>query len=205
MITTFNKRTIDVVDILHSAAVVGKYRGIEVYGKLEQQMNEISNDTLTLIDIRKANPLQYEFCQYAFGPLFAPVNYERWKQKSIIFQMHAYHESGFFRGILKYLGTQLPRKDSEIGFISSGYYCKLILGDEPSIAFVGYLSDNQKKVLEEVNRKKVNTAKDIVSTLELSVESVAESIRFLVDKSFLMTPGGEKEHVQCYYSFYNYL
>jgi hypothetical protein len=195
---------IDVVNMLNSPAVVGRYRGMEVKQQIERQMDETSNDFLVLIDLRKANPLQYEFCQYAFGPLIREINSNRWSNKHVIFQMQPYHESGYFRGVLKYLGTELSRKESEKGFVLAGFYTNLIIGDENCIRFIGNLNADQRKVLDEANRIKVITAKEVVSNLGLSEEVVVQSLGFLVTKHFLMISESDSGSTHHYYSFYNY-
>lgn len=199
----FHKRDIDVVNLLGSAAVVGEYRGKEAWRAIEKQIEEEVDSTLVLIDIRGANPLQYEFCQYAFGPLFQALNSGRWKHKYVMFQMHDFHKPGFFRGILKRLGTELPRKESEKGFISAGFYTKLILGDGELITFVGKLNENQQRTLNVVNELKEATAKQAVERLALSEEIVVDALRFLVNNYFVVTVQGPPGAIT-YYSFYKY-
>ena len=95
------KYKFNIVEILNSYAVVGMYRGEETWNEIERVMNEVPDYVLVLIDLRQANPLQYVFCQYAFGPLFQAFNSNSWQRKYTIFQMHDFHQPGFFRGVMK--------------------------------------------------------------------------------------------------------
>lgn len=200
----FHKKDVDIVNLLGSAAMVGMYRGKEAWGEVEKQVDEVLDNTLVLIDIRRANPLQYEFCQYAFGPLFEALNSGRWLHKYVIFRMHDFHKPGFFRGILKHLGTELPRKESEKGFVSAGFYAKLVVGDEELISFVGGLTENQKRTLDVVNEMKEATAKQVVEKLDLSEETVVDVLRFLVKNYFVVRPAAQVDTTPHYYSFYKY-
>jgi predicted HTH transcriptional regulator len=118
--------------------------------------------------------------------------------------MYDFHKPGFFRGILKQLGTELPRKESEKGFISAGFYAKLIVGDEKHISFVGNLNKNQKRILDVVNELKEVTARQVVEKLGLSEENVVDTLRFLVKKFFVVGLDAEADTTPHYYSFYKY-
>jgi len=202
----FNKSDLDISrDVLNSVALVGMYRGKEAWDAVERLMSELSDNTLVLIDIKRASPLQYEFCQYAFGPLFEALNSGRWLHKYVIFQMYDFHKPGFFRGVLKHLGTELPRKESEKGFVSAGFYAKLVIGDEKLISFVGSLSESQQRILDVVNEMKEVAAKQVVEKLDLSEEIVVDALRFLVRKYFVVGSDRESGPIPRYYSFYNYL
>ena len=161
----FPKTQVDVVGLLNSAAMVGMYRGKEVWSEVEKEMNVVLDNSMVMIDIREANPLQYEFCQYAFGPLFNALNKGRWPHKYVIFRMYDFHKPGFFRGVLKDLGTELPRRESEDGFASAGFYTKLIVGDKDVISFVGNLNENKSRTLAVINDMKDATAKQVVEKL----------------------------------------
>ncbi len=184
---------------------VGRYRGEGIWNDVKKLLDEVPNNTLALIDVRQAMPLQYTFCQHAFVPLFQALNSGRWSCKYVIFQMYDFHKSGFFRGVLKHLGRELPRKESEKGFIEAGFYTKLTLEDERIIRFIGKLSENQNKVLNVVNEMKVVTAGQVREKLKLSDEIIVDALRFLVEKYFLVGPSTESVPIPKYYSFYNYM
>jgi len=201
----FNREDIDIADVLGSSAMVGMYRGQEVSNEIERLMDQAPGGTLVLFDIRKANPLQYEFCHYAFGPLMRELGSDKWQEKHVIFQMHDYHRAGFFRGVLKHLGTELPRRESEEGFIQRGFYCKLVLGDEESITFVGSLTDEQRRVLDLINHIKHATARRLSDDLALPDEAVVYAVEFLVRKHFVAMQGApDDRRLLCYHSYCNY-
>lgn len=200
----FKKEYLDIVKLLNSPAVVGMYRGKEIWTEIEKLIDEISDDTLVLIDLRQANPLQYVFCQHAFGPLFQALKDQRWQHKYVIFQMYDFHKPGFFRGILKHLGSELPRKESESGFVTAGMYAKLIVGDDKKINFIGNLQANEKNLLDVVNECKQITSIKAAEKTGLAGEIVVDALRSLAQKYFIVEHSDKSGQAYHYYSFYNY-
>ena len=198
----FKKEYLDIVRLLNSPAVVGMYRGKEVWAEIEKLMDKVSDGTLILIDLRQASPLQYVFCQHAFGPLFQVLISRKWIRKYVIFRMHDFHKPGFFRGVLKYLGNELPRKESEVGFVSANMYTKLIVGDKDLINFVGNLNENEQIILNVVNNMRDVTVRQVVQESGLTEEVIVDALRALDEKYFIVVAkSGSMLH---YYSFYNY-
>ena len=198
----FRKEYLDIVKLLNSPAVVGMYRGREIWTEIETLIDRVTDGTLVLIDLRRANPLQYVFCQHAFGPLFQALISRKWAQKYVIFQMYDFHKPGFFRGVLKYIGNELPRKESEVGFVSANMYTKLIIGDKDLIDFVGNLNENEKIILNVVNDMKDVTVRQVVQQSSLTEEIVVDGLRVLEEKYFIVVDkSGSAPH---YYSFYDY-
>lgn len=201
----FEKENLDVVKLLHSHAVVGMYRGREIWYEIENLMNKVKDGTLVLIDLRMAYPLQYVFCQHAFGPLFEASEGRKWAQKYIIFQMQDFHKPAFFRGILKHIEkTELPRKESEAGFVSADMYTKLILGDTNLIDFKGNLKEYEQKILDVVNRERKIAAKGMAQKSRLTEEIVVDGLRSLEEKHFIVVDRDRSGTVPIYCSFYNY-
>lgn len=203
--TRLQKKRVDVADLLRSAIMVGRYRGEEVWSELEKLIEGMPDNAVALIDIRQAMPLQYTFCQYAFGPLLEALDEGRWVHKYVIFGVHDFHQSGFFRGVLKSLGTELPRKESQKGFVEAGFYAKLILGDQKCISFIGRLNEDQLKVLNVINEMTIATVDQIRARLGLSAEAVVAAISFLVQKHFVVGPPTESVPAPSYHSLNNYL
>jgi len=198
----FKKEYLDIVKLLNSPAVVGMYRGKEIWSDIEKLMDRVTDGTLVLIDLRRANPLHYVFCQYAFGPLFESLMSRKWAQKYVIFQMYDFHKPGFFRGVLKYLGKELPRKKSEAGFVSANMYTKLIIGDEELINFVGNLDKNEQIILKVVNDMLSVTVRQVVQQSGLTEEIIVDGLRALEERYFIVVD--KSGSVPYYYSFYNY-
>lgn len=205
MSVQFPAKSIRVADLLNSTLMVGQYRGEETWRNLEKLMDGAARATLVLIDIREAMPLQYTFCQYAFGPLFKALDDGRWHDKFVIFRMLDFHRSGFFRGVLKHLQADLPRKDAEKEFVRAGFCAKLIVGDDKQISFVGDLTQDQVQTLSAVNRLTRVTARQLVATLSLSEESIVDTLRFLVSKWLIAAGGTGTQDAHIYYSLYKYL
>ena len=199
----FKKEYLDIVKLLNSPAVVGMYRGKEVWAEIEKLMDKVSDGTLVLIDLRQANPLQYVFCQHAFGPLFQALISRKWIRRYMIFQMYNFHKPGFFRGVLKYLGNELPRKESESGFVAAGMYSKLIVGDEEKISFIGNLNTNEQSMLDVVNDSRQITSMKAAEKTHLPGEIVVDALRSLAQKYFIVEHS-DKSGQAYYYSYYNY-
>jgi len=201
----FKKEYVDIVKLLNSTIAVGDYRGHEVWTKIEKLMNSVSDGTLVLVDLRKAIYLNSRFCGRAFGPMFRSSKNQKWPCKYVLFQMYNFLRSVFFYGIMKYLGTELPRKESESGFISTGMYVKLMIGDEELIHFVGNLNENEKTILNVVNDFQKVTSGQIVKKTGLAAETAVDALRSLEQKYFVIEHSSKDGKVFHYFSFYNYL
>jgi len=199
----FDILIIEFTSRLGSPQVVGKYRGQEAWNEIAEEMDKVVDGTAVLLDIKEANPLEYQFCQYAFGPVFQAFRERRWPNKYIIFRMDTFHKPLFFRGIIKYLGIDLPRKESENGFIRSGYYAKLLVGDDKRIDFIGDLTEQRRRILEFANEVKECTVRQVAEVLKISEETIVDELRFLV-REYLLLNNADTSHT-VYYSFYKYL
>lgn len=199
----FKKEYVDIVNLLNSTIAVGAYRGQEVWTKIEKLMDRVPDGTLVLIDLRHVIWFDSAFCELGFGPMFHALKNKRWLHKYVIFQMYSFLKLVFFRGILKHFGAELPRKESESGFISAAMYAKLIIGDEELVDFVGKLNANEQTILDAVNNLRRVTSVQVVEKTGLSAEIVVDVLRSLAKKYFVL------EHNEAcqvlYYSFNNYL
>ena len=205
VISKFERKDFDIVELLNSFAVVGMYRGQEVWSVLETFLEQASDGILVLVNVERANPLDYEFCRYAFGPLFEALNNQRWPHKYVMFQMHDFHRPGFFHGVLKHLNIEIPSfKESEKGFCSAGMYAKLYNNKNKKIDFIGQLEIDERKVCDVVNDMKKVTVRQVVEKSGLSEENVVYALDALMKKYFVVRLRNESDSVLHYYSFYNY-
>jgi len=195
----FKNEHFDIVSILNSPSAVGPYRGHEVWTELEKVMNLVADGTLVLIDLKRTEWFNSAFCEPAFGPIFKALMTRTWSQKYLIFQMPEHHKRGFFQGVLKYLGKDVPRKEAENQFVAAGMYAKL-MQDDGSINFVGDLSDDERTILDLVNNKRAVTAKQMVQESPLSAGEVVDLLRSLSEDKYFVAKFGA-EH---FYSFYKY-
>ena len=201
----FKKEYINIVEILKSTIALGPYRGHEVWTEIEALMDRVLDHTLALIDLRKVIWFDSAFFQPAFGPIFQALADGRWPRKYIIFQIHDIHKPGFFQGILKSFGKDIPRKKSECEFVAVGMYTKLIIGDEESISFVGHLSTSENAILDIVNSLRQTTPGQVMAKSGLAQETVFDIFRSLAQKYFIVEYSDEYDQGYHYYSFYNYL
>jgi len=193
---------IDVIqNVLQSPVAVGRYRGEEVCRILEDEVKNIKQASLLVVDMRKANPLQYNFCQYAFGPLLQKLQHD--KSIPIIFQMHGHHKPCFFRGVIKYIDISLPRNESEKAFIESGLFTMILLEGENEIQYISRLSSLESEILSFVNETISISQREIIETKkEFQPEDIIDSLRSLDNKGFLLHLSDGNEE---YHSVYQYL
>jgi len=118
--------------------------------------------------------------------------------------MYDFHKPGFFRGVLKYLGSEFPRKECEAGFVAAGMYAKLIVGDEETINFIGNLDANEQTTLDVVNNFRQVTSMKAAEKTGLVGEIVVDALRSLAQKYFIVEHSGKSGQASHYCSFYNY-
>jgi hypothetical protein len=196
----FDKLVIDVVvDILKSPATVGPYRGNEVNDYLNKAIEELTENTLLIVDLRKANPLQYNFCQHAFGPLLKRIQERKEKKIFIIFSMYAHHKTCFFRGVLKYIDVDLSRRDPINSFVESGMYAMLL--NDGEINYLSQLNTIEKLIIDFLSKEMHATVRTIEEANGLPTEETVYSLRALQEKGFLLHNNENSK----YYSIKNFL
>lgn len=200
----FTAKSINLVqDIIKSPSAIGRYRGEEVFQVLESTINELDNFTLLIIDIREANPLQYVFCQYAFGPLLKILQDNGSEKKRFIFQMYDHHKTCFFRGVLKTIDKTIPRNESFPAFIESDLFTLLKIGNQTQIEFVSKLNEIDKVLLTLINQAGTISGRKIIESIkDYDPDSIVDSLRSLNYKGFITHI---KNEIDQYYSLYQYL
>ncbi len=196
---------VDIVDILNSLIGLGPFRGNEVCAKVMNLIDTSIDRTLVIIDLRRIIWLNTAFCQPAFGPIFEGLKNGQWPRKYLLFKMNDYHKPGFFQGVLKHVGVDVPRKDAEAKFILKGMYAKLMIGSEDSIRFIGELNESELTVLDVINDLNEADANMIVQRSNLGLESVVDTLRSLIGKYFIVEYSEKDAQGFKYYSFNNYL
>lgn len=200
----FKRLAVDIVDLLNSTIALGPFRGNEIYAKLKSSIDTSMDGTMVEVDLRRIIWLNTAFCQPAFGLIFEGLKDKVWSSKYLLFCMNDYHKPGFFQGVLKHFGVDVPRKEAESKFISENMYTKLMIGSEDSIEFIGELTEGERIILDVVNDLNRADANMIVQKLNLTIEVVAESLLSLESKYFIVKyeeAGLENQ----YYSFNNFL
>jgi hypothetical protein len=192
---------IDIVQqILQSAVAVGRYRGEEVYHAIEKKIKEIDSLSLLRIDITKANPLQYNFCQHAFGPLIKVLQDS--KTARAIFKMHDHHKACFFRGVLKHIDKALPRNQSEKGFVESGMFTMIMLDNQKEIQYISNLSPTDNEILALINDLKSVSERTIIEQKkETQPADIIDSLRSLDKKGFIIHGNGDDQYKSVYEYF----
>lgn len=196
--------SIDIIQsVLQSPVAVGRYRGEEVCKILDEQVKEITPNSLLVVDIRKANPLQYNFCQYAFGPLLKMLQGNQSENIPTLFRMHEHHKPCFFRGVLKYVDKSLPRSESAKAFVEAGMFTMILLDGKNEIQYIANLSSLENEILSFVNELKSISEREIIEAKkELQPAHIIDSLRSLYKKGFIVhLKNGEDQ----YHAIYQYL
>lgn len=183
--------SIDIVkDIIKASYTGGRYKGEEVNKLLIDRINDLTPNSLLLIDFKKANPLDYVFCQYAFGPILKIIQENI---KPTIFQMQLLHKRCFYRGILKHIDKTLPRnstlEDSEKIVFGAGIYLMIETDIEEKIEFVGNLNSDDNSILKYINEIHSVSERDIIDAKkDLQPAKIIESLNSLNKKGFILSP-----------------
>jgi len=196
--------SIDIVsDIIKAAYTGGRYKGKEVEKILLDSIAKLNPSSLLIIDILKANPLDYVFCQYAFGSVLQMIQENN---KPTLFKMQPLHMRCFYRGILKHIDKGLPRntqiEESKKIFFETGFFTMIKTVDE-NIEFIGNLNSDDKSILNFINTKHKVSERDIIDVEKnLQPTQIIESLKSLNMKGFILSPmnGSDK-----YCSVYEYL
>lgn len=194
--------TIDIIqNVLQASAAVGPYRGKEVSDFLEHEVEKITSKSVLVIDIRKALPLQYVFCQYAFGPLLKSL--QEGKSLPTVFKMHEHHKQCFFRGIIKYINKNLPRNESEKAFIESGLFTMILLDNSEDIQYISNLEPLENEILNFVNEAQSISQRDIIEAKTAKEPAdIIDTLRSLDRKGFVLHT---KNGIEEYSSIYHYI
>jgi hypothetical protein len=200
----YDRLQTDLVEELRSPGLLGRLRGNEALEILRNILSSAPDDSLTVVDISSANPLQYSFCEHAFGPLFADLGESSLARKYVIIRMKDFHEASFFHGVMRHLGQHSERKASQQTFSQAGYNIKTLEPQEDTIRFVGNLPELVKDVLETVNKKGTTTLREISDMVGSSDEEVISALEDLKRRKFLIDHRDETTGNHEYVSFYRF-
>ena len=182
---------IDIVsDIIKVPYTGGRYKGEEVNKILIDKISGLSSDSLLVLDFQKANPLDYVFCQYAFGSILEMIQE---KSKPMMFSMQPIHKRCFYRGVLKYINSDLPRKtqleEMEDMFLESGLYTMIKAHENKNIEFIGKLSPEEESILKFINNANSVSERGVIDALQgFQPTPIIESLKSLSRKGFIISP-----------------
>jgi len=182
---------IDIVsDIIKAPYTGGRYKGEEVSKLLNDRITELTPSSLLLIDFQKANPLDYVFCQYAFGPILKVIQENN---KPTIFKMQPLHKRCFYRGILKHIDKTLPRntsmEESEKIFLDAGLFTMIATDGNEIIEFIGNLNSTDNLILKFINESHSVSERDIINAKKnFQPNKIIESLNSLNKKGFILNP-----------------
>lgn len=200
-----NVITIDIVnDIIKAFYVGGRYKGEEVNKILCNIISNLAPYSILVIDLQNANPLDYVFCQYAFGPV---INEVQNNNKPTLFKMQPIHKRCFYRGILKHIDKSLPRnssiEESEKVFKDSGYFTMITSDKQDKIEFIGNLNTTDTSILKFINELTSVSGREIINSKnEYHSDVIVESLKSLNRKGFILTTNNDEDR---YYSIYEIL
>jgi len=193
---------IDIVqDIIKTPYTGGRYKGEEVETVLKSRLSRLKASSLLILDFQKANPLDYVFCQYAFGPIIKEIQEN---SKPTIFKMQPLHKRCFYRGILKHIDKSLPRnstaEESRNIFLSAGLYTIIEADGPEDIEFIGSLTDDESTILSFINERKSVSEREIIRAQEmLQPRKIVDSLKSLNKKGFILSPADAQDNYSSIY------
>lgn len=183
--------TVDIVeDIIKATYTGGRYKGEEVRKILDDIITNLQSSSLLLIDMQKASPLDYVFCQYAFGPIIKVI---QGNNKPIIFKMLLLHKRCFYRGILKHVDKTLPRntsmEEAEKIFLGTSLFTMITTDGKENIEFIGNLNSIDDSILKFINESHSVSERDIINAIkDFQPNKIIESLNSLNKKGFIINP-----------------
>lgn len=194
--------SIDIVtDIISASYTGGQYKGREVFATLKEKIIGLEPGALFLIDFQKANPLDYVFCRYAFGPIIELIHQNT---KPTIFKMQQLHKGCFYGGILKHITGTRPKNKSpeemEIIFNEAGFHTMIATDGNSNINFIGNIDSTDSSILNFINESHCVSSREIIDAKkEIKAEIIVESLKSLNKKGFIMnSQNGSDKYLSVY-------
>lgn len=198
--------TVNIInDVVRATYTGGRYKGEEVNNFLDKKVDELTSSSLLKIDFEKANPLDYVFCQYAFGPVIKKI---QGSNKSVLFNMQQVHKRCFFRGILKYVDKSLPRntspEESERIFQDAGLFTMLMIDKKEVVEYKGNLTLIENSILTLINNSLVVSERDIINSIkDAAPTDIIHSLESLIQKGFILNSKNEANNYLSIYKLLN--
>lgn len=180
---------------------MGRHRGTEIWNYIEEILDD-QNEQIIIINLVDANPLQYTFCQYAFGPLIELLSKSENSRAYVLFKMKQYHVNSFFHGLLRYFNITSSLEDAKIKFEEHKMHVK-ILYDDCKIEYVGQLNRQDSCVLNVINKSNGLSIRSLADACDLTDEAVHESLERLMKFYFIISLVIDKN--KRYYSIQSFI
>ncbi|MEO8664754.1 MAG: hypothetical protein ABI462_04590 [Ignavibacteria bacterium] len=185
-----NEIEINIVkDIILVADALAPRLGIEVDTFLINTLNLNDKPLLLHLNVRNTNPIDYLFTKNAFGNAFKIISND--DKTDVIYYVETDNQKWhLLKGLLTYINPEYILSDwieEEIQIANlSIKICKNL-----DIIFLGQLTDNEKRVLKEVNSKMEIGTYDMIELFKSEMEAhlLTSTIETLKQKKFIYSNG----------------
>jgi hypothetical protein len=171
-------------DIIKRPDALSDYLGEEVSLYLADKLEKITEPTLIIIDLRKANPTDYLFISYAFGNFYSQIatneNYDA------IFLIKKSHEKHLYWGLLAHIEKNAKRTGNFKDDFKNTNHIKISI-QENKIEFISNLTDNEIDILNFINENREIDSFKLIDSFKskIDAESITDATKSLKSKKFI--------------------
>ena len=185
-----NEIEINVInDILTEPMAMGPRLGKEVNSVLNKMFDSYTELTLVHLNLRDSNPIDYLFTREAVRTIFSETNTS--SHLDIIYYVEStYQRWNLIKGILYAINPDFsPEGSIEEQFLRQNLHMKLSISNQ--IDFLANLSDNEKNILDEINKQKSIKTYDLIELFKSKIEvhEITSAIADLKSKKFVYCVG----------------
>lgn len=198
----------NLVELMKTGTLLGEKLGNRANVKVTDFLESIPDNVTVIIDITKANIIDYIFFAEAIAPLFDILSNESQKNKYVILNIEPDQREDLLEGIMWHKFKERSKEETTKAFLAKGLFIKLYDSETKIVEFIGNLNDTEKKILELINDKVEiveNELNDIKSSIGVSLESLMECLKTLKKHFFIYDIEDKTENTVIYYSFYKLL
>ena len=184
-------RRVDIIDDVLIDEIALHYIGQTLFDYLDKELSKHKTSTTFIIDITKANPIDYKFCEIAFGKFYTDsINNE---ELDFIFKSDKYNLRELITGILEYLKIRSSSDtNNEIDvFKENNLYLKY-MNENNDLEYISNLSEDHYRVLNYINNKRTITSNEIQKSITKTPEKTTSILNSLVKAKFVIR---EKESI----------
>ena len=178
-------RRIDIIDDILGNEVALHRIGQISYDYLIKEISKCKDSTLFVIDLSEANPIDYKFCEIAFGEIYK--NSIKNKKLDFVFKSDKFQLRELITGILDYYKISRNYNTKEIDvFKENNLYLKNIFPNKNNLEFISNLSEDHYEVLRFINKKITVTSIEIQNSITETPDITMPILNKLVEAKFIL-------------------
>lgn len=178
-------------DILKSSMALHEF-GRPVYRAIEEKISMLEAPTLFVINLRGADPMDYEFVNISFSGIVE--QYLSNPNLFIAFKAGKWETEELFIGLTKILKLKKKVSQTDIDALKEHGINLITISDTDETSYVTNLSSKHMEVLQKIQESDKTSSADIQQTFSLNAEDTSEIILDLIKCKFIYSTVGPVYH-----------